>query len=232
MLYLRSVESIISLLTLVIAYIIGITTAGYAEAWLAKKNGDDTAEQAGFLTWNPLVHIDPFGAICLLMIGIGWGKFIPINHLNIKNRLSLFIVYLAQGFTHLIVALAALIVLLSMFGPDILPLTTKMVLTGYISLGHLTSIYPTSSSLFLALALILTVIIYFSALFAALDGISGLFRFIMVEIFFARDPLKEGDFIISLVPLLLMMAFANPLRYYLIYGISKVGYFLAHMVGA
>lgn len=41
--------------------------------------GDDTASEQGRLTLNPLVHIDPMGALCMCLCGIGWGKPMPIN---------------------------------------------------------------------------------------------------------------------------------------------------------
>lgn len=56
----------------------------YAHAWAAYKLGDDTAMYQGRLTLNPLAHVDPIGAICLLLCGFGWAKPVPIN----PNRFS------------------------------------------------------------------------------------------------------------------------------------------------
>ena len=46
----------------------------FAHGWEARKCGDDTAEAAGRLTLNPLAHVDPFGAVLLLLTGFGWAK--------------------------------------------------------------------------------------------------------------------------------------------------------------
>lgn len=51
----------------------------FAHAWTAYKLGDDTAKYQGRLTMNPIAHIDPIGAICLLLGGFGWAKPVPIN---------------------------------------------------------------------------------------------------------------------------------------------------------
>lgn len=51
----------------------------YMKAWVAKKLGDDTAESAGMLTLNPLVHIDFMGALCMLLCCFGWSRPTPIN---------------------------------------------------------------------------------------------------------------------------------------------------------
>lgn len=50
-----------------------------AHGWVAKFLGDDTAERSGRLTLNPMAHIDPMGAIAMLLFGIGWAKPVPIN---------------------------------------------------------------------------------------------------------------------------------------------------------
>lgn len=51
----------------------------FARAWIAKQLGDDTAENCGMLTLNPLAHIDPMGALCMCLCCIGWSKPTPIS---------------------------------------------------------------------------------------------------------------------------------------------------------
>ncbi len=51
----------------------------YMKAWVAKQLGDDTAENAGMLTLNPLVHIDLMGALCMCLCCFGWSKPTPIS---------------------------------------------------------------------------------------------------------------------------------------------------------
>jgi Zn-dependent protease len=59
----------------------------YVKALAAVKLGDDTPARTGFLTPNPLVHVDPIGTVLvpliLLLSGskflIGWPKPVPIN---------------------------------------------------------------------------------------------------------------------------------------------------------
>lgn len=58
----------------------------YAHAWCANKLGDPTARYQGRLDINPIRHIDPIGAICLVVAGVGWAKPVPINPNNFKNR--------------------------------------------------------------------------------------------------------------------------------------------------
>lgn len=50
-----------------------------AHAFVAHLLGDDTASEQGRLTLNPLVHIDPMGALCVLLCNIGWAKPTPVT---------------------------------------------------------------------------------------------------------------------------------------------------------
>ena len=61
----------------------------YAHAWTAHKLGDDTAMYQGRLTLNPLSHVDPIGALCLLLGGFGWAKPVPIDPTRFDRRHSM-----------------------------------------------------------------------------------------------------------------------------------------------
>ena len=50
-----------------------------AHGWVAYKLGDTTAERQGRLTLNPFHHIDPLGALSMLLVGFGWAKPVPVN---------------------------------------------------------------------------------------------------------------------------------------------------------
>lgn len=57
----------------------------YCHAYAAYKLGDNTAKDMGRLTLNPIKHLDPVGAICMLLFHVGWAKPVPINPRNFKN---------------------------------------------------------------------------------------------------------------------------------------------------
>jgi Zn-dependent protease len=68
-----------------------------AHGYIAQRLGDDTAEQAGRLTLNPLKHLDPFGSVLmpiLLYLASGGSFFfaaakpVPYNPNNLKNPRS------------------------------------------------------------------------------------------------------------------------------------------------
>lgn len=74
-----------------------------AHAWVAHLCGDDTAKWYGRLTFNPLSHIDWFGAASILLFGFGWAKPVPVNQRNFKNpKLGMALVGLAGPLANLI----------------------------------------------------------------------------------------------------------------------------------
>ena len=99
-------DGLISYLCLVIL----ITFHEFGHAWMASKRGDDTARLLGRITLNPLAHMDFFGTVVLPLLAvffaasgshlgsfiIGWGKPVPVNSSNLRNR----------GFDWVLIALA------------------------------------------------------------------------------------------------------------------------------
>ncbi len=61
----------------------------YAHARTAYKLGDDTAAYQGRMTLNPLAHVDPIGALLLLLTGFGWAKPVPIDPTRFNRRHSI-----------------------------------------------------------------------------------------------------------------------------------------------
>ena len=68
-----------------VAILIALTVHEFAHAFVATKLGDPTSTFFGRYTLNPLRHIDPIGAIAMLLLGIGWAKPVPINPSYFKH---------------------------------------------------------------------------------------------------------------------------------------------------
>ena len=83
----------------------------FAHAWAATKMGDNTPTYQGRLTLNPFAHIDPLGAICMVLTGFGWGRPVQINPFKFKKyRKGMALTALAGPLSNLIVALVGIIV--------------------------------------------------------------------------------------------------------------------------
>ncbi len=63
-----------------------ISVHEFSHGFVAWKMGDPTAKNAGRLTLNPLAHLDPLGALCMILFRFGWAKPVPINPFYFRNR--------------------------------------------------------------------------------------------------------------------------------------------------
>ena len=81
-----SIGTLIMWLQRFIVMFTAITVHECAHGFVAYKLGDPTAKNCGRLTLNPLSHLDPIGAICMVLVGFGWAKPVPINPMYFKNR--------------------------------------------------------------------------------------------------------------------------------------------------
>ncbi len=114
-----SLPSIPDLLSRVLIVLICFPIHELAHAYVAVQLGDDTPRRLGRLTLNPLSHIDPFGAILLLIAGFGWAKPVPVNPYNLRNgpKMGMVIVAAAGPFSNFVLAaLAAIPIRLGLLG--------------------------------------------------------------------------------------------------------------------
>jgi len=66
----------------------------YMHGWMAHRLGDNTAKDAGRLTFNPLAHLEWFGSFFMPLVMIltnmpfvfGWAKPVPYNPYNLRDR--------------------------------------------------------------------------------------------------------------------------------------------------
>lgn len=72
-------ELVITVFSFLAIMLIAFPLHECAHGFVATLLGDTTAEESGRLTLNPIAHIDPMGALAMLLFGIGWAKPVPIN---------------------------------------------------------------------------------------------------------------------------------------------------------
>lgn len=78
----------------------------FSHAWVANLLGDPTAKAMGRLTLNPIKHLDPIGAICMVVFHFGWAKPVPIDLRYFKKpKRDFAITALAGPLSNLICAL-------------------------------------------------------------------------------------------------------------------------------
>ena len=85
--------------------LLAITCHEVSHGYVAWRYGDPTARMLGRLTLNPLKHIDIFGTLMLVIVGIGWAKPVPVVIENLRNpKKDMIWVSAAGPITNLILA--------------------------------------------------------------------------------------------------------------------------------
>lgn len=65
--------------------LLSLTCHEWAHAYVAYRCGDPTARNLGRMTLNPFAHLDLMGFLCMLLVGFGWAKPVPVNSSNFQH---------------------------------------------------------------------------------------------------------------------------------------------------
>ncbi|MBN1549295.1 hypothetical protein JW872_01395 [Candidatus Babeliales bacterium] len=194
-----------SFISSAIAYVVAVVVSGYIQAWFSKKLGDDTAERHGFLSLNPMIHIDVIGFIVFIWTGyIGWGTIVPINPQNFSGKykqLEFALVHFSRPLANLFCAFIVLFMTVVFFGGLTLPIPQP----------HLVA---TMTPLANALKLILAKTALLNISFAAYSVLMSLVY--MVLPWFARKTTASwmfSDVLFLIVMFFALIAFWEPLMH-------------------
>ena len=84
------------LLLSVPAVLWAVTFHEFCHGYMAYRLGDPTAAMRGRLSLNPLRHLDPVGALMLLLFRFGWAKPVPVDPRYFKKpKRDMFLVSIA-----------------------------------------------------------------------------------------------------------------------------------------
>jgi Zn-dependent protease len=91
----------------------------FAHAAMAVRLGDPTPRLQGRYTLNPLVHIDPIGAVLILFAGFGWAK--PVQwqprNITVDPKLGSILVAIVGPLSNLALALLGIFIFALAGGP-------------------------------------------------------------------------------------------------------------------
>ncbi len=103
--------ALIMLLMTVPAILVALTFHEVAHGYAAYKLGDPTAYNMGRLTLNPMAHLDPIGALLMLLVGFGYAKPVPVNARYFKNpKYGMAITAAAGPISNLILGIFAMLI--------------------------------------------------------------------------------------------------------------------------
>ena len=101
------------IIILIPVFLFALTAHEFSHGYVAALCGDPTARMQGRLTFNPMKHLDPIGAIAIFLIGFGWAKPVPVDPRNFRNpKRDMILVALAGPGANIIVMVLSFIGLL------------------------------------------------------------------------------------------------------------------------
>ena len=94
------------LIAVALILIVALPVHEMAHAAMAVQLGDPTPRMQGRYTFNPIAHIDPFGAFLLLFAGFGWAKPVEWNprNIDVDVRVGTILVAAAGPVSNLVLA--------------------------------------------------------------------------------------------------------------------------------
>ncbi|MDQ3149870.1 MAG: site-2 protease family protein [Chloroflexota bacterium] len=88
-----------------VALLVGLTFHEFSHALVADNLGDRRPRAMGRLTLNPIAHVDPIGALMLVVAGFGWAKPVMVNPAALRGgRRSMALVAFAGPIANVVVA--------------------------------------------------------------------------------------------------------------------------------
>lgn len=206
----------------ILVYVIAVTTSSAFKAWVARLCGDDTAEEEGFLTLNPLMHIDPIGLVCFLLLRFGWGRRVPIDPRNIRSRAKLIAAYMSDAFMNVFTGVIALVTLVALYGPGIIQ--------SGVSVEQVRTSYPQYTALAYTSIRILITLLQFSVWLAALSTITNFFKLGVLLFFPEKQDDPDAQYFLNFGPLLIMILFLSHLMGIINSLIIHAGFVLASLL--
>lgn len=100
-------DMFLSAVAVISAIMFAIIIHECAHGYVAKLNGDPTAELSGRLTFNPAKHFDIIGILMFLVAGFGWAKPVPVDYRNFRKlKQGIFTVAIAGVVANFIAVIA------------------------------------------------------------------------------------------------------------------------------
>lgn len=246
MINLAIAEFLFALILLIVAYFISHTINGYIQSWVALKLGDSTARDAGLMTFNPIMHIDVFGFLALIFLGIGWLQTVPIDPAAFvgKHRLlKLLVAYSTEALVAISLAVISLFLSVYFFGYMV---TERLVIklfsyysksfmiffsSAHLNIADVFSQYQ--SPLVIACAFLLVSMVYLNILIATISIIFNAFRYAIVVGFEkGYTYIEHADYLSFFGPFLVVFVFGDRLVYHLVQLTEWGAYHIAHLFGA
>ena len=234
---LYNVQLAVTIGVVLLAYIVIVPLIGGFKAFVASLLGDDTPEEEGFLTFNPMAHISFFWITILVIsqllytyMPFGFGQQIVINQSNFNGKrgtLKFLCALFSNSFMAFLVAAAAFSSLLLLHGIKI-----ALLLHQQPNIKNLYNLFPESSTLSLVVTFILLTSFVMASFTAALTFILNIFQVLQPYLLEKSSDKGSGtEFLIFIIPILTLYFCIDPLYKIVIRSVIEVSYRTVYFFG-
>ena len=110
--YMDPLDLLFMMLAYAVVLLLCLPVHEFAHGLVAHWCGDDTAKWHGRLTLNPFRHLDLWGTIMILTVGMGYAKPVPVNSRYFRNyKRDMILVALAGPLSNFLMAAIAMFLL-------------------------------------------------------------------------------------------------------------------------
>lgn len=220
-----------------LVYIMLVPLIGAGQALVAVMLGDDTAQEEGYLSLNPMAHASLFWMFLLVIsqtiynyMPFGLGRPVPITESNFTGklaRLRYIISLFSNSFISYILAVGCFSTLLSMHG-----VTSILVLYQNPTIKNLYTLFPDASSLSLVVTFMLVTGFIMASFGAALVILLNIYQMCQPHITQKTSEKGFGTELVTFVFLFLILSFcADPLCKMGIHSVMILSYKIVTMLG-
>jgi hypothetical protein len=223
-------------MTLFFAYLLSITLTGAGQAWIAKKWGDDSLEQAGLLSLNPVNHFNLFEFVILFtFFRIGIGYTLPLNDDNINmpyQELKTVLAYCSRTIINIVIAITSLFFIILLFGPRAMMLSQQIFQTQSVPFDSFTQVFAQYSSLSIITGLFLTALIFENVVGATLNLVIQMQYYGIRKIGLDSQTGQQSFFIALIAPLIILFFFGDTILLFFLRLVSLVAIGIAYLIGS
>lgn len=234
---LKQLQALIYIITFIIDYCILVTCAGIFQAWIAYILGDDTAKRRGFLSINPLAHIDFIGMLALYLVSYGWGRMVPIKKSKFSPRLrqiKFLLATFAEPFAYFLIAIASISILVLINGSNVITISKTMFTCSQLRThAYLVKTCPVISTGSLWISFLLIQLMLLAIIIGCCNFLVSSFR---LGVSFFQSNVYEDQGILYVVYLIsgfvLFNLLLTPFCMYIFNLLTIIGYKIALLIGA
>lgn len=230
-------ELMINTVIVLLSYAVCIPLIGYARAATTSAMGDSTPESMGFLTLDPFAHLSTIWIVLIVFFQImfgytpfGFGRYIPINPLNIQGNhrgLKLAAAYFADTAAALAIACLSFFSLFVIHGNKALFFARNTI-----SFKTLSMLGSDVSSLVMIVSWLLFTLFSMATIIAAF---SAIFNFVYFACFYIFESYMQensyADMVLMFAPLFLLLLFVSHVRVMIMQAAIYGAHFLSFIIG-